>query len=99
MVEEPPAQHAHDHRHLRPGKPTTWYSALGQVVAWLIAALLFAMILILVLVPRLTGSTPYTILTGSMVPVMPPGTIVVTRPEPFSSIRTGDVLTYQLVSG
>ena len=34
-----------------------------------------------------------------MVPQMPPGTIVVDRPEPFASIRVGDVLTYQIASG
>ncbi|HMH57675.1 MAG TPA: signal peptidase I, partial [Galbitalea sp.] len=99
MVDDPPVQHARDHRHERPGKPTTWFSILGQVIAWAIAALLFALILILVVVPRATGSTPYTILTGSMVPQMPPGTIVVNRPEPFSAIRVGDVLTYQIASG
>jgi signal peptidase len=99
MVDDPPAQHARDHRHERPGKAKTWYSILGQVIAWAIAAALFGLILILVVIPRATGSTPYTILTSSMVPLMPPGTIVVDRPEPFSSIRVGDVLTYQIASG
>jgi signal peptidase len=99
MVDDPPAQHARDHRHERSGKPATWYGILGQGIAWTIAAVLFALILILVVVPRVTGSTPYTILTGSMVPQMPPGTIVVDRPQPFSSIRVGDVLTYQIASG
>jgi signal peptidase I len=99
MVDELPAQHARDHRHERPGKRTTWYGTLGQIVAWAIAAVLFALILVLVVVPRVSGATPYTILTGSMVPQMPPGTIVVDRPEPFSSIRVGDVLTYQIASG
>jgi signal peptidase len=99
MVDQAPAQHAHAHRHERPAKPTTWYRVLGQTIAWIVAAVLFGLILVLVVVPRLTGATPYTILTGSMVPTMPPGTIVVTRPEPFSSIRVGDVLTYQIASG
>ncbi len=99
MVDELPAQHARDHRHERPGKRTTWYGTLGQIIAWTIAAVLFALILVLVVVPRAAGATPYTILTGSMVPQMPPGTIVVDRPQPFSSIRVGDVLTYQIASG
>lgn len=99
MVDGPPGQHSRERRHQRPPKPTTWYSVLAQTVAWTIAGILFALILVLVLVPRLTGSTPYTILTGSMVPTMPPGTIVVTRPEPFASVRVGDVVTYQIVSG
>jgi signal peptidase len=99
MVDDPPAQHVRDHRHERAERPRTWYGTLGQIVAWAIAALLFALILALVVVPRLTGSTPYTILTGSMVPLMPPGTVVVTRPESFSSIRVGNVVTYQIASG
>jgi signal peptidase I len=99
MADEPPAQHARDHRHERSHQPATWYSILGQTVAWIIAGVLFALILVLVIVPRATGATPYTILTGSMVPTMPPGTVVVTRPEPFASIRVGDVLTYQIASG
>jgi signal peptidase I len=99
MVDQAPAQHAHAHRHERPVKSNSWYRVLGQTIAWIVAVALFGLILVLVVVPRLTGATPYTILTGSMVPTMPPGTIVVTRPEPFSSIRVGDVLTYQIASG
>jgi signal peptidase I len=53
----------------------------------------------LVLVPRIAGATPYTILTGSMEPDMPPGTIVVVKPLPFDEIRQGDVITYQIESG
>jgi signal peptidase len=99
MVDQAPAQHARDHRHELPDQPATWYSILGQIVAWAIAAVLFALIILLVVVPRLTGSTPYTILTGSMVPTMPPGTVVVSRPTAFSDIRVGDVVTYQIASG
>jgi signal peptidase len=99
MVDEPPPQHARDHRHERPEKRKTWYGQVGLVVAWMIAVVLFGLILVLVVVPRVTQSTPYTILTGSMVPEFPPGTIVVDRPEPFGSIRVGDVLTYQIASG
>lgn len=72
---------------------------LIKLVSWLV--LLAAAILIIgfVLVPRLTGSTPYTVLTGSMSPLMPPGTTVVVKPLPFDQIRVGDVITYQLNSG
>lgn len=50
-----------------------------------------------VLVPRLAGATPYTVLTGSMAPAYPAGTLVVVRPS--DSIALGDVVTYQLRSG
>nr|WP_218855598.1 signal peptidase I [Nocardioides daedukensis] len=50
-----------------------------------------------VVVPRIAGATPYTILTGSMQPSYPPGTLVVVRPS--DHISTGSVITYQLESG
>ena len=58
-----------------------------------------AMLLVAVVVPRLTGSTPYTILTGSMRPTLPPGTLVVVKPVDIADLSTGDVITYQLASG
>jgi len=99
MTATPTARHDAAHRHLRAEKPLHWYSVVAQVAAWFVAAALFLLIVVLVLVPRIAGATPYTILTASMVPVLPPGTIVVDRTVPFSSIAVGDVLTYQLRSG
>lgn len=52
-----------------------------------------------VVVPRLTGATPYVILTSSMKPTLPAGTIVITRPVDPGEIGIGDVITYQLRSG
>ena len=98
MTAEPTARHDRVHRHFRVG-PTPWYSVVGQILAWFIAAVLFALILALVVIPRIFGATPYTILTSSMVPTMPPGTIVIDRAVPFDSITQGTVLTYQLQSG
>ncbi len=52
-----------------------------------------------VLVPRLAGATPYTVLTGSMRPDYPPGTLVVVKAVDPADLRVGDVVTYQLESG
>jgi signal peptidase I len=52
----------------------------------------------LVLVPRIAGATPYTILAGSMMPDIPPGTIIAVKPTPFDQIRQGDVISYQIES-
>ena len=71
----------------------------GQVVAWLIIVPLFAAITVCVLLPRVAGATPYTILTGSMRPNMPPGTLVVIKPVPVDQVSVGTVVTYQLDSG
>ncbi len=45
---------------------------LGQLLAWLAILGVVAILLVAVLVPRLGGATPYTILTGSMKPDYPP---------------------------
>ncbi|WP_235531118.1 MULTISPECIES: signal peptidase I [unclassified Nocardioides] len=72
---------------------------IGQVVSWLVILGVVAVLAVAVLVPRLAGAAPYTVLTGSMKPNYPPGTLVVVRPVPFDEIAVGDVITYQLESG
>jgi predicted ribosomally synthesized peptide with SipW-like signal peptide len=52
---------------------TPW---LGRLVAGLVILAAVAALVVTVLVPRLTGATPYTIRTGSMTPALPPGTLV-----------------------
>jgi signal peptidase len=54
---------------------------------------------VLVVVPRATGSTPLTVLTSSMTPTLPPGTLVVVRPTAPADVRVGQIATYQLQSG
>jgi signal peptidase len=70
-----------------------------RVAAWTVILGIAAVLAAAVLVPRVAGATPYTVLTGSMVPVYPPGSLVVVRPVDPESITTGDVITYQLESG
>ncbi|HEY0905402.1 MAG TPA: signal peptidase I [Marmoricola sp.] len=70
-----------------------------QLLAWLVILGVAVVLAITVLVPRAAGATPYTILTGSMRPGLPPGTLVVVRPTPADEVRVGDVITFQLRSG
>ncbi len=72
---------------------------LGQLVAWLVILGVVVVLAVAVVVPRLAGATPYTVLTGSMQPTYPPGTLVVMKPVPIEEIGTGDVITYQRQSG
>jgi signal peptidase len=69
------------------------------VVACVVLAVAVLVLAVTVLVPRLAGATPYTVLTSSMEPGMPPGTLVVTRPVDVDDIDVGSVITYQLESG
>lgn len=72
---------------------------LGQVLAWLVILGVVGVLAVAVAVPRIAGATPYTVLTGSMEPSYPPGTLVVVKPVEFDQIGIGDVVTYQIESG
>ncbi len=82
--------------------PPRWRARVGwvgQVLSWLVILAVGALLAVAVVVPRIVGATPYTILTGSMRPGLPPGTLVVARPVDVDRIGVGDVITYQLRSG
>lgn len=75
--------------------------ALHYIGAGLSFGLLALVALIAVLVialPMMTKSTPYTVLTGSMTPSYPAGTLVIVKPADAQQIRIGDVVTYQIAS-
>lgn len=72
---------------------------MSAVAAWMFVLVVTAALGAAVLVPRISGSAPYTILTGSMRPHLPPGTLVVVKPLDVDDIAVGDVITYQLASG
>lgn len=72
---------------------------IGQVIAWFVITAVVVMLAVCVVIPRIGGATPYTILTGSMRPDLPVGTLVAMKPVDVSNIGVGNVLTYQLKSG
>lgn len=81
---------------------TGWRAALHAVALGLSTGLLLAVVglaLVVIVVPKATGSMPLTVLTQSMEPTLPPGTLLVVRPTPVDAIRVGDVVTYQIASG
>ena len=57
-----------------------------RVAAWTVILGVAAVLAVAVLVPRVGGATPYTVLTGSMAPTYPPGSLVVVRPVDPESI-------------
>lgn len=76
-----------------------WWRWVGQILAWLVILLVVAVLAVAVVIPRIAGATPYTVLTGSMQPELPPGTLVVVKPVDADEIAVGSVITYQLESG
>ncbi|WP_028051234.1 signal peptidase I [Cellulomonas sp. URHD0024] len=72
------------------------------LAAFASSVLLTAVVLValaMVVAPAVLRAMPFTVLTGSMRPTMPPGTLVVSRPTPATDVRIGDVVTYQVRSG
>ncbi|QYH35310.1 signal peptidase I [Salinibacterium sp. M195] len=64
---------------------------------------LFALVLLIgalvIVVPAIAGAMPLTVLTSSMEPGLPPGTLIVVKPIETNDIVRGDVITYQIESG
>lgn len=72
---------------------------LWQTVSWLLLAAAVAILAATIVVPKVAGAQPYTVLTGSMQPDYPPGSLIVVKPRPADEITPGDVITYQIRSG
>ncbi|WP_084255114.1 signal peptidase I [Nocardioides sp. J54] len=71
----------------------------SHVLLWLVILTAVASVALAVAIPRIAGGTPYTVLTGSMEPDLPPGTLVVVRSVDPEEVALGDVITFQLESG
>ncbi len=76
---------------------------MRRVVRWLatgvtivVCAVAVAVVGFLVVAPRVTGGAALTVLSGSMSPTIPTGSVVLIRPvEDVLALRPGDVITYQ----
>ena len=88
----------HDPEQNGDDKTTLWWW-VRTLVSWLLLLLMVGILAVMVIIPRLTGSTAYTVLTGSMEPTMPPGALIVVKPTPNADLKVGDVITFQPVSG
>jgi len=80
-------------------KPKGLLHALGVGLSFGLLAFVMLIAVLVIVVPAVTGGRALTVLTSSMVPNYPPGTLVVVTPTDPQDIAIGDVLTYQLHSG
>lgn len=87
----------------RRAEPTSKERGLLAYLGWGLSIGLFSFVLLIgvlaIGVPWTTGSTPMTVLTSSMAPTYPPGTLIIVKPIDAADIRLGMPLTYQLESG
>ena len=70
-----------------------------QTASWMLLLTILALLVAMIGLPRATGATPYTVLTGSMRPTMAPGSLVVIKPIEAAELKVGDAITYQIRSG
>lgn len=82
-----------------PVKEAGLWAYLRVSLSLVVLIFLVALGAAVIVVPAATGSTPLTVLTSSMEPGLPPGTLLVVKPVEPQDIRIGDVITYQLESG
>lgn len=80
-------------------KALRWLSVTAQVLAWILVAACAVAIAMAVLVPRIIGAEPFTVVSGSMEPSIPVGSIVVAQQTADGQVHFDDVVTYQLESG
>lgn len=80
-------------------QPTTVWWWVKSVVSWLLLIAMVGILALTIVIPRITGSTPYTVLTGSMEPTYPPGTLIVVKPTDSAALGIGDAITFQWESG
>jgi signal peptidase len=77
-----------------------------KLIGWsvrlaLLTVILFAMaaVTVLIVIPRATNGVAMTVLTGSMTPTLPVGSIIVDRPVDPGTLRVGAIATYQAEPG
>lgn len=93
MTGDPPADPPAD----RPEKG--WLHYVGVALSGALLLLVIALAVMVIVVPKVAGGVPLTVLTSSMKPGLPPGTLIVIGPVDPNDIVIGDVVTYQIRSG
>ena len=81
-----------------PTQKSLWHY-IGLALSGSLLVTVLALGVLVIVVPAISGGTALTVLTQSMEPKLPPGTLIIIRPTPIGDIKIGDVLTYQIKSG
>ena len=81
-----------------PQERSLWYYLAVALSAALLVIVL-ALAAVIIVIPKVSGSLPLTVLTSSMEPGLPPGTLIIVRPIDPRDIVIGNVVTYQIRSG
>lgn len=71
------------------------FSKICSILSTLIIAM-FAVVALVLVVPMLLGCKNMAVLSGSMEPKIPVGSVVFVKETPAENIQEGDVITYRL---
>lgn len=71
----------------------------ARILLGLILAAVCAALALLTILPRAVGGNALTVLSGSMSPRIPVGSVVLVRPVDPYAIKLGDIITFQRESG
>jgi signal peptidase I len=78
---------------------TVAFRWIGRIALIAFAALVLLILAVLVVLPRVTHGAALTVLTGSMQPALPVGSVVIERPADAGALQVGDIVTYQQAPG
>ncbi|CAH0185082.1 signal peptidase I [Rhodococcus fascians] len=86
-----------EHRAASKSTGVRWW--IGHVLSWTALLFVVAVLLASIVVPKLGNAMPLTVLTSSMEPTYPPGTLIVVRQTDVENLGVGEAITYQIKSG
>ena len=75
-----------------------WLERISRALSFVMLAVFSLAAVALIVVPTVTGSQTFSVLTNSMAPSYPPGTFLVVKPADVHTLQVGDVITYQVES-
>lgn len=76
--------------------PLWW---IRSALSWALLLTMAAVLVATIVIPVAAGADRFTVLTGSMQPTYPPGTLIIVKPVDAKDLRLGDAITYQLQPG
>lgn len=72
---------------------------IRTTASWALLLAMLAVLVVTILIPAVAGAERFTVLTGSMRPTYPPGSLIVVKPVEKEELRIGLPITYQLETG
>ncbi len=87
------------HAHLRNPTAACALRWAGRLLGLFLVLLVGSAVAIVAVIPRLTDGQAMTVLSGSMTPKIPVGSVVMVRPIDPARLHVGDIATYQAAQG